>query len=186
MTHDLRILEDTVRTSFAGVVWSHKIQEKQADICSQKFKSLETVRIIASALTSCGVIGLVFVDGLWLKLTSSLISLIVVVISALFKSFSIQELCTAHKIAAHNLLALRDKYQHLLMEIRIGTRSFDELNHEYSALEKEKHQAYFDSPNTSDKAVELAGKALKIKGDNTYTGDEINSFLPEFLRKGES
>ena len=186
MSNDLDILEDTARTSFAGVVWSHKIQEKQADICCQKFKRLETIRIIASALTSGGIIGLVFVDGLWLKLTSSLISLIVVVISAFFKSFSIQELCTVHKKAAHTLLALRDKYQHLIMEIRIGTRSFDELNHDYSELEKEKHQAYSDSPNTSDKAVELASKALKINGDNTYTGDEINSFLPKSLRKGES
>jgi len=186
MSDDLSILEDSVRVSFAGVVWSHKIQEKQADIYNREYKRLETVRIIASALVSGGVIGLVFVDGLWLKLASSLISLVVVVISALFKSFSIQELSTTHKKAAHALLALKDKYQHLLMEIRIGTRSFDELNHDYTELEEEKHQAYSDSPNTSDKAVELAGKALKIKGDNTYSGDEINSFLPESLRKGES
>ncbi len=186
MSDKLNILENTVRVSFAGVVWSHKIQEKQADICGQKYKKLETVRIIASSLTAVGIIGIVFVDGLWLKLASSLVSFVAVVISALFKSFSTQELSSAHKKAAYTLLIVRDKYQHLLMEIRVGIKSFDELDNEYSKLESEKHQAYSDSPNTSDKAVKLASQALKIIGDNTYTDDEINNFLPKSLWKIEN
>ena len=35
------ILESSVRETFASVVWSHKIQEKQADICSTKFKIMD-------------------------------------------------------------------------------------------------------------------------------------------------
>lgn len=185
MSNELTILENTVRTSFAGIVWSHKIQEKQADICGQKYQRLETIRVIASAATSVGILTVVFVDGLWLKLASSLVSLIAVVISSLFKSFNTQELCATHKKTAHTLLVVRDKYQHLLMEIRIGNKSYDELNNKYEALETEKHQAYSDSPNTSDQAVELARQALKIKGDNAYTDNEINNFLPESLWKGE-
>jgi len=70
------------------------------------------------------------------------------------------------------------------MEIRVGEKSYHELNSEYMELEEEKHKAYFDSPSTSDKAVKLASQALKVKGDNKYTDDEINNFLPDILRKG--
>lgn len=186
MSDKLNILEDTVRVSYAGVVWSHKIQEKQADICNQKYKRLETIRIVASSITSVGIIALIFVDELWVKLVSALVSFVTVMISALFKSFSTQELCTIHKKAAHTLLIVRDKYQHLLMEIRIGEKNYYELNNEYIELEKEKHKAYSDSPSTSDRAVELASQALKVKGDNKYTDEEINNFLPKILWKGES
>ena len=32
MDNEYSILEDSVRNTFGSVVWSHKIQEKQADI----------------------------------------------------------------------------------------------------------------------------------------------------------
>ncbi len=185
MSKDINILEDTVRASYAGVVWSHKIQEKQADICKQKYERLEIMRIITSSITSAGIISLIFVDELWIKLASAIISFVTVVISALFKSFNTQELRNIHKKAAYTLLIIRDKYQHLLMEIRIAEKSYDELNKVYVELENEKHEAYSDSPTTSDKAVELASQALKVKGDNRYTDNEINGFLPKILWKGE-
>lgn len=38
MIDNYGVLEDVVRDSYAGVVWSHKIQEKQSDIYAEKFK----------------------------------------------------------------------------------------------------------------------------------------------------
>lgn len=38
MIENYKMLEDVVRDSYASVVWSHKIQEKQADIYAEKFK----------------------------------------------------------------------------------------------------------------------------------------------------
>ena len=181
MNTEMKILENTVRTSFAGVVWSHKIQEKQADIYTERYKYLEFIRIIVSSITSCGVISLLFLDELWIKLISTFLSLIVVAISAIFKSFSMQELCASHKKAAHSLLVVRDKYQHLLMKIRAGQKTYTELDVEYAALEIEKHQAYAGSPTTTEKAVKLAKQALEIKKDNSYSDEEINKFLPDML-----
>lgn len=63
-----KMLEDVVRDSYASVVWSHKIQEKQADIYAEKFKKMETVNIGAASLTSVGIVALIFTDPLWLKL----------------------------------------------------------------------------------------------------------------------
>lgn len=35
-TREYKILLDVVRQSYASVVWTHKIQEKQADIYSER------------------------------------------------------------------------------------------------------------------------------------------------------
>ena len=46
------------------------------------------------------------------------------------------------------------------------------------------NETYKDAPTTTDKAVELAKEALQVKGDNTFTIGEIDSYLPVALRKG--
>lgn len=60
MIENYKMLEDVVRDSYASVVWSHKIQEKQADIYAEKFKKMETVNIGAASLTSVGIVALIF------------------------------------------------------------------------------------------------------------------------------
>lgn len=62
------MLESSVRDTFGSVVWSHKIQEKQADICSQHYKRLETMKIIAASITTVGIISLIFRMSYGLKL----------------------------------------------------------------------------------------------------------------------
>lgn len=56
---DYQVLLDVVRQNFASVVWTHKIQEKQADIYADRYKLLETINVVVAALTSCGVVSLV-------------------------------------------------------------------------------------------------------------------------------
>ena len=53
-TREYEILLDVVRQSYASVVWTHKIQEKQADIYSKRKNILDTINIIVATLTSCG------------------------------------------------------------------------------------------------------------------------------------
>ena len=45
----------------------------------------------------------------------------------------------------------------------------------------QRHVLYQSAPNTTDKAVKLARKALNVSKDNTFTEDEINAFLPDEL-----
>ena len=42
MDDSYEVIEASVRDTFASVVWSHKIQEKQADIYAERFECLET------------------------------------------------------------------------------------------------------------------------------------------------
>ena len=183
MIENYKMLEDVVRDSYASVVWSHKIQEKQADIYAEKFKKMETVNIVAASLTSVGIVALIFTDPLWLKLVSALISFATVYITAYFKSFDLQKFITSHKAAANKLIAVRDQYKILLTEIKLKVDSVENLLARYKELVEKTDAIYLEAPTTTDEAVGKASKALKIKKDNTFTDAEIDSFLPLSLRR---
>lgn len=177
------VLEDAVRDSYSGIVWSHKIQEKQADIYAQKFKHMEIANIGAASLTSAGIIAIIFTDPLWLKIISTIVSFISVYITAYYKSFDLQKLAISHKTTANKLIAVRNKYKVLLTEIRLQSDSVENLLTKHYELVRETNSIYSEAPITTDKAVKKASEALKLNKDNTFTNEEIDSFLPQSLRK---
>ena len=176
-------LEDTVRASFAGVVWSHKIHEKQADLYFNSFRRMETLKIICSILTSVGIVAMIVKDPLWLKLVSAAISGTGAFISTYFQSFKTQEQIDVQKKVARELLSLMDKYIHLLLAIRLGTENIEDSVANFEKLESEKHEIYRTAPITTDKAVTMARDALCISNDNNYSDSEIDNMLPSALKK---
>ena len=73
MDNEYSLLEDSVRNTFGSVLWSHKIQEKQADIYFSQYKCMETIKIETASLTSVGNVSLIFTDQMWLKVLSALV-----------------------------------------------------------------------------------------------------------------
>lgn len=183
MIDDYKTLEDAVRDSYSSVVWSHKIQEKQSDIYAKKFKMMETINIGTASITSVGIIAMIFSDPLWLKLISALISFATVYITAYFKSFDLQKFITSHKTTANKLIAVRDQYKVLLTEIKLQSDSIENLLKRYKELVERTDAIYLEAPTTTDEAVDKASDALKVKKDNTFTDNEIDSFLPKALRR---
>jgi hypothetical protein len=181
-----KVLEDTVRDSYASVVWSHKIQEKQSDIYAEKYKKMETVNIATASLTSVGIVAMIFTDPLWLKLVSALISFATVYITAYYKSFDLQKLVASHKATANKLIAVRDQYKLLLMKIHCQIDTVETLVSRYDELIKETGAIYLEAPSTTNDAVARAREALKVTQDNTFSAEEIDSFLPESLRRSRN
>jgi len=176
-------LELSVRDTLGSVVWSHKIQEKQADIYAKHFEMMETAKILSASLTSVGIVSLIFTDQLWIKIISALISFVSVFVSALFKSFDLQTMVGQHKAIANNLLAVRDDLKLLILQIKLQKCDPDALYDRYEEIVHQLDKVYADAPNTTDKAVALARTALNITKDNTFTDGEIDGFLPVGLRK---
>lgn len=183
MEDQYNILEDAVRDMFARAVWSHKIQEKQADVYQQQYKFMETLNIICASLTSVGILSIIFSDKLWVKIVSTVLSFVTVFIGAYFKSFAPHKLEKAHKEAANNLLIVRNEITCLITSIKLKNKPVGELEDRYRALMEKANEIYKDAPTTTDKAVKLAKKALKVKGDNTFSNEEIDSYLPPGLQK---
>lgn len=180
-----KILEDSARDMFARAVWSHKIQEKQADIYQSQYKWMETLSIACASMTSVGILSTIFADQLWIKIASAILSFVTVFITAYFKAFDLSKLTKAHKETANKLLIIRNEIMGLLMSIKLKEKSVSELEERYNVLMDKANEIYKDAPQTTDKAVKAAKKALQVTEDNTFSVEEIDSYLPKALQEGE-
>ncbi|MBR0341783.1 MAG: DUF4231 domain-containing protein [Oscillospiraceae bacterium] len=180
------VLEDVVRNTFAGSVWSHKIHEKQADQYAKKYHTMETINIFCASLTSAGVVGTILCDEMWLKVITAVLSFVTIFCSAYFKSFSLQDLIDKNRSTAHSIICCRNDLVTLLTEIRIRTGTPEELTEKYKAILEKLNEAYASAPTTTKNAVEEAEVALKDKEEYTYSDQEIDRFLPPHLRRGDN
>ena len=183
MDNNRQILLDEVRQNYASVVWTHKIQEKQADIYARRYKCLSTINIIFAAATSCGIISSIFADSLAAKVITAILSFGTVAITAYFQSFDLKGMEQCHRAAANRFVAMRNRLLHVIARLHMDD-CLDEIESEYEEIMQDLSSLYEDAPSTTDKAVQIASKALKMKNEYTYTNEEIDHFLPPAL-KGE-
>ena len=179
---EYQVLLDIVRQTFASVVWTHKIQEKQADIYNERYELIETSNIVIVSVTACGIISLVFTDQLWIKIGASLLSLLTIAISVYDKTFNLRDLGARHKIAANKLISVRNELLQIMADIHVHKDSVDTINSHYQELVVRLNKIYSEIPTTTSKAVERASDALKKNEEFTYSEEEIDRFLPPTLR----
>lgn len=149
---------------------------------------METIGIISSSLTSAGIVAALLTDPLWIKVISAVSSFATTFIAAYCKFFGLQRVSIEHKATASKLISIRDKYKTLLVEIKLKLDTPDNLLEKYRLLSNDADLIYTEAPITTSRAVKLAGTALKIKKDEEFSDDEINSiqfisFLSPSLRK---
>lgn len=92
----------------ASIVWTHKIQEKQSDIYKWWYNFWETIRIVAGAVTTSGIIAILFLDEYWIKVITAGISIITLFIDSYLKVYDLKVLSNTHKSSALDLLKLRE------------------------------------------------------------------------------
>lgn len=180
---EIEIQEGQLRQIFASVVWTHKIQEKQADLYKKRYKLIETIKIISSTLTSSGIFSVLFVDGYWLKVVSAILSAFSLFVTIYCETYDLKMEASIHKKSALVLLRLRERIISILSDIKCNKISYEEI----IVAKEEVYKSYFaiceESKDAEEKAVKLASANLKIRKDNTFNDDEIDSFLPIALRK---
>ena len=186
MIKDYLALEDLIRVRYASVTWTHKIQEKQAEIYERRYGIIATINILAASITSAGIVSTVFAGQAWIKIVSAVVSFVTVFLSALLKSFDFQNMAKANKATATKLVILRDELLLLLYKVKHQTQPLAELIETFDSIQVRVHAAYQEAPQTSDRAVKKAETALIIRNDDTYTDEQIDELLPESLRRGAS
>ena len=167
------------------MVWTHKIQEKQADIYLMRYNFLEFLRILLVALTSSGIFAVVFIDNFYLKLVTAIVSAISLFITTYFKSYDLKNLQKQHKKSALEWLELRENIMTVLCDIAINKYDEDQLIEKRDEFLKGKIEIAKRTLDVGEKAVKKASKDLKVRGDNNYSDDEIDSFLPQLARKNK-
>lgn len=177
------LIEDHLRECYGRVVYSHKTHEKCADILLDLLRKIKLWQIILSSLTTVGFVATLCGAGPVGAAIGLCISAALLCLNTYIKDHSPDEIAQKHRQAAINLWRIREKYLTLIIDLRIGEESIEKIANRRDALLEELHNVYLGAPSTNHKAYKKAQEALQYNEEMTFSADEIDSLLPNKLRK---
>lgn len=179
----IEILEAQLREIYGRVVWTHKTQEKCADIILKRHKKIKVSQIILSAITTTGILVAVFGESVIVGIASAILSAILFGLNTYTKDYDLGEIAQKHTNAASDLWNIRENYLSLLTSLKIENLSIDEIIKRRDELQEDLFNIYNGAPRTINKAYKEATKALNINEEMTFSDDEIDNLLPNKLKK---
>jgi hypothetical protein len=183
---NINILEAQIRECFGRVVYSHKTQEKCADIIQNRHKYLKITQIILSALITTSLVVKLLGDNQIALYISVILSTILLALNSYMKDYDLGEIMQKHANAANELWNIRESYLSLLVDMKANTISIDQIIAQRDGLQNKLLNIYSGAPRTHSKAYKEASNALKLSEEMTFSDKEIDTFLPLELRKTEN
>lgn len=180
-----QLLEAQIRECYGRVVWSHKIQEKCADIVLRRNNLLKWLQIFLSTITTTGLVVTIFGDVLWVKIVSAVISAILLLLNTYLKSNDLGAIAQQHSDAAADIWNVRESYLSIITDLKMDDTNVEIIKKRRDKLQEQLVVIYKGSPRTISKAYDKAKKALKLNEEMTFSDEEIDCFLPVDLRKTE-
>lgn len=182
-SNQITVLEAQIRECFGRVVYSHKTQEKCADIVFKIHKNLKLAQIIISAIVTTSLLLKIFGDNQIALFVGAVLSTILFGLSMYMKDYDLGEIAQKHTNAANELWDIRETYLSILTDIKANQLSINQIINQRDDLQKRLANVYSGSPRTNYKAYKEASKALKLNEELTFNEKEIDAFLPKELRK---
>lgn len=183
LTNDLATLEAQLRENYGKIVYSHKTQEKCADILTVRNNWIKNLQIILSALITTGLLVRVFKGQEWSLIVSTILSAIQFGFTSFLKEYNLGETIQKHSTAALELFDIREKYLSLLTDLKANLLTPELIIERRNELHEDLSKTYKGSPRTFSKAYKEAQNALQLNDELTFTDEEIDKFLPNVLRK---
>ena len=180
------ILEGQLRECYGRLVYTHKTHEKCADILIKRFARIKFWQIVLSALTTAGFLGVVFGVGGAAAIVGVCLSTTLLAINSFTKKYDLGEIAQKHKRTASDLWLIREKYLSLLVDLRMKEKPLETLQEKRDELAEALHRIYASAPTTTDTGYKKAQVALQQLEDMTFSDREIDAFLPNELRRGNS
>ena len=178
-----QLLEAQIRECYGRVVWSHKTQEKCADIILKRNNFLKWMQIVLSTLTTTGLVVTIFGDVVWVKITSAIVSAVLLLLNTYLKSKDLGAIVQQHTNAAADIWNVRESYLSMLTDLKMDDVSIENIRKKSDKLQEGLASIYKGSPRTISKAYKEAKNALKLNEEMTFSDEEIDCFLPVELRK---
>lgn len=178
-----RILEAQLRQLFGSATYSHKTQEKCADIFLRNLSIVKWGQIILSAASTAGFVSALLETGVIGSIVASAFAAILLALNLYTKDRDLAELAVKHRKAASDIWLVREKFLSLITDLKIGGKPLATIQRERDILTEQLHSTYSTAPSATSRAYQKAQKALKWGEEMTFSDDEIDAFLPEELRR---
>jgi hypothetical protein len=166
--------------AFGQLLYTYTSNLKQAYIYDCTYKVLKATKIILSSLATVGFIGLISNNESTAIIIGSFISAILLALNLYFKDSEIIVNATIHIKISDELWVVRESYKSLMTDLPYI--SIEELKNGRDKLIKETDTIYKKSRKTGKLAYYITQKSLKYKEEQTFSDDEVNTFLPKHLR----
>lgn len=178
----IKLIESQIRELYGRVVWTHKTQEKCADIIMKRHSRLKIAQIILSALITTGILVTVFGEKPVIGIISAVLSALLFGLNTYSKDYDLGEIAQKHSHAASDIWNIRESYLSLLTDIRTGKLTLEEIIAKRDQLQEELYNTYKGAQRTINSAYKEATKGLKKNEEMTFSNEEINNLLPKELR----
>ena len=152
MESSTKILYRNIEVRYTKVVWSHKIQEKQADIYTQNSKCIKkwtcwlTVITAGGALASLSTIIPTFnICGLSINIPVILTTILPLILSYLTLRYGegiLDKKAKENRLYAAKLHNLRNMYESLMYEIKADSLNDEEIVNRRNLLEKQEFTVF--------------------------------------------
>jgi hypothetical protein len=175
-----------IRDAYGRLAYSHKTRMKMVDRLNSRSNCLKISNIIALAITTGGLIlplaGLVPIQSAS-SIIATLAAIFAFVVSLLQLGFDPNTEIQSHRKSANELWFLKERYIHLIADLKDGAISEEEARIKRDQLASETCKVYAESPDTDPKSFKEARKALKTAEELTFSEEEIDNLLPVNLRE---
>ena len=178
-----KIIEAQIRECFGRVVWTHKTQEKCADILNAYSTKVKNWQLGLSVLITSGILVSIFGDLKPVAIIVAILSAGLSFLNSYLKSFDPAAVAEKHAQAAIQIWHIRESYLSLLTDYKAGKLSDEEVRVKRDELQNALFEVYKGSPRTISEAYNVASKALKTNEEMTFSDSEIDAFLPKELKK---
>ena len=179
------VLDAQIRESFGRVVYSHKAHEKEADILLAQLSKIKLGQIVLPAISTGGFVTVLLGTGWWGSLVGGIFSAALLALNLYTRNYDLGPQAQQHRDAAINIWSIREKYLSLITDLAMGCVALSDIQRKRDALVDELRDVYANSPSTSEAAYKKAHKALNVQEEMTFSVTEVDSFLPQALKRTE-
>ena len=170
-----------IRELFGRVVYSHKTQEKEAEMQQKIARDIKIGNILVISLTAGPLLANIITNQRAFLIVGSVFSFLGLAFTIFQLSFDPDRKVANHKDTANKLWLIRERFVCFITDITNENMSEAEITAKRDSLIEELDIIYKNAPNTSHKAYEKARNALKSSEELTFSNDEVNHFLPKNL-----
>ena len=179
----VELLDDQLREIYGRVTYSHKAQEKQADILLTRHGLVKLAQIILPAISTAGFLTALLGTGWWGSMVGAGCSAILLALNLYTKDYDLAKQAREHQQAAARLWYAREKYLSLIIDLSNGSETVSNAKAKRDVLADELQVVYSDAPRTSERAYKKARKSLRFNEEMTFAANEVDAFLPERMRR---
>ncbi len=183
MEKSTKVLYKCIQGRYVKITWTHKIQERQAEINFIKSKRVKNVTCFLSAITTGGALSSImpFLDSQIPTILTAIFALCLSYYTIRFRDGQLEENAKQNKSFAAKMHDLRNRYESLMSEILAEIYTDEQIIERKDRLEQLEKEYYENAPHTSKYAVEQAEQALKTKKESITEEKEIEAIVPKDL-----